>query len=495
MINLINHAENFLNRICIREGNRSFTYNSLLNESQKLAQVLLGHSSDLNENRVAFMVSPGFNYLKTQWAIWQAGGIAVPMCLDYPPHSLQFIIDETAATFVVYSEKFEGLINQLQLSDAVRKINLNQINTAEFNNSSLPDIQPERKAMILFTSGTTSKPKGVVTTHANIEAQITSLTTAWQWQQTDETLCVLPLHHIHGIINIIGCALWSGASCDFMNDSFSPKSVLDYFFDHPVNVFMAVPTIYYKLITYISELPESERVKIHHRLRSMRLMVSGSAALPVSVMEQWESISGHRLLERYGMTEIGMAISNPLEGERRAGHIGLPLTGVEVRLCDELDKVVSENEAGEIQVKGKNVFLNYWNLPEATSKSFTSDGWFKTGDVAVVSDGYYKILGRSSVDIIKSGGYKLSAIEIEEVLRQHEVISDCSVVGIEDAAWGELVCAALVLKKDISTSVIEQWINGLLPKYKTPKRYLIVVELPRNAMGKVIKPEVKKLFI
>ena len=495
MINLINRAENFLNRICIREGNQSFTYDSLLNESRKLAQVLLGYSTDLNENRVAFMVSPGFNYVKTQWAIWQAGGIAVPMCLDYPPHSLQFLMDETAATVVVYSEKFESLIDQIQLSDSVRKINLDQINTVEFSNGSLPDIQPERKAMILFTSGTTSKPKGVVTAHANIEAQITSLTTAWQWQQTDETLCVLPLHHIHGIINIIGCALWSGACCDFTNESFSPKSVLDYFFNRPVNVFMAVPTIYYKLITYISELPESERVEIHHRLRTMRLMVSGSAALPVSVMEQWESISGHRLLERYGMTEIGMAISNPLEGERRAGHIGLPLPGVQVRLCDESDKVVSENESGEIQVKGNNVFLNYWNLPEATAKSFTSDGWFKTGDVAVVSDGYFKILGRSSVDIIKSGGYKLSAIEIEEVLRQHEAITDCSVVGIEDAAWGELVCAALVLKKDVSTSDVEQWINGLLPKYKTPKRYMIITELPRNAMGKVVKPEVKKLFI
>ncbi len=359
MINLISRAEKFLNRIALREGNQSYSYKALLNDSRHLALNLLGDSKDLNESRVAFMVTPGFDYVKTQWAIWQAGGIAVPMCLDYPPHSLQFLIDETSADVIIYSEKFEGIINELNLNNSIRKIQLNQIKKSESSSAELPEMNQERKAMILFTSGTTSKPKGVVTTHTNIEAQITSLTTAWQWQETDETLCVLPLHHIHGIINIISCALWSGACCDFTNESFSPKSVVDYFFIRPVNLFMAVPTIYYKLISYISELPDAKRSEILARFKSMRLMVSGSAALPVSVMEQWEQISGHRLLERYGMTEIGMAISNPLIGERRAGHIGKPLPGVSVRLCDESDKEVSAGEPGEIQIKGKNVFLNF----------------------------------------------------------------------------------------------------------------------------------------
>ena len=207
---------------------------------------------------------------------------------------------------------------------------------------------------------------------------------------------------------------------------------------------MAVPTIYYKLIAHWENLNDEEKQQISNQLKKFRLMVSGSAALPVSVMEKWKTISDHWLLERYGMTEIGMAISNPYQGLRKPGHIGFPLPGVQVRLCDEQDNVVNANEPGEIQVKGDNVFSEYWNRKEATDKAFTPDGWFRTGDVAEVTDGYYKILGRNSVDIIKSGGYKISALEIEEVLRTHPQIKDCGVIGIANEEWGEVVAAVLV---------------------------------------------------
>jgi malonyl-CoA/methylmalonyl-CoA synthetase len=223
-------------------------------------------------------------------------------------------------------------------------------------------------------------------------------------------------------------------------------------------------------------------------------MVSGSAALPVSVMDNWKKISSHLLLERYGMTELGMAISNPYEGERRPGHVGVPLPGVSVRLCDEKDLVVHD-EPGEIQVKGDNVFLEYWNKPEETKKAFTRDGWFRTGDVAVIENGYYRILGRNSVDIIKSGGYKISALEIEEVLRQYQGIRDCAVVGLENEEWGELVAAALVLEEgeSVDTNALMVWLKERMPAYRVPRNFLIVRELPRNAMGKVPKHEVKKL--
>jgi malonyl-CoA/methylmalonyl-CoA synthetase len=223
-------------------------------------------------------------------------------------------------------------------------------------------------------------------------------------------------------------------------------------------------------------------------------MVSGSAALPVSVMEKWFSISGHYLLERYGMTEIGMAISNPYLGERRAGYIGMPLKGVEVRLCDEADRVLPSDQPGEIQIKGENVFKEYWGKPEATAKAFTQDGWFKTGDFAVVEDGYFKILGRDSIDIIKSGGYKISALEIEEVLRKYPGIKDCGVIGIPNEEWGELVVAALVTEKPVDIDRLHTWMREQMPAYKMPRKYLIVADLPRNTMGKVTKNELKKLF-
>jgi malonyl-CoA/methylmalonyl-CoA synthetase len=225
-------------------------------------------------------------------------------------------------------------------------------------------------------------------------------------------------------------------------------------------------------------------------------MVCGSAALPVSVMEKWKHISGQVLLERYGMTEIGMAISNPYDGERKAGYVGLPLPGVAIKLVDENYHEVAADEPGEIIVKGANVFNEYWRKPEATAETFTSDGWFKTGDIAIVEDGYYRIMGRNSVDIIKSGGYKISALEIEEALRTHDSIDDCAVVGIADDEWGELIVAALVVKDtNINLDELNKWLREKMASYKTPRKYLLVNELPRNAMGKVTKNDVKKLFV
>lgn len=237
-----------------------------------------------------------------------------------------------------------------------------------------------------------------------------------------------------------------------------------------------------------------KRIQISKILTAFRLMVSGSAALPVTVMEQWHEISGHYLLERYGMTEIGMAISNPYTAERRAGHVGQALPGVEIRLVDELNNSVPIGEPGEIQVKSPGVFKEYWGKPAATQKSFTPDGWFKTGDIAQLDVGYYKILGRDSIDIIKSGGYKISALEIEEVLRTHSLIKDCSVVGIPNLEWGELIVAALVTETEIDSKELTAWLKDRMPPYKIPRTFIQIDELPRNAMGKVIKNELKKQF-
>ncbi|MFN6374074.1 MAG: acyl-CoA synthetase [Chitinophagia bacterium] len=474
------------------EGARSWTYQQLLDHSAYFAVELLNGQTDLYEERVAFMVDPGFDYVKVQWAIWRAGGIAVPLCLTHPLPSLQYVLEDTEASIIVVSPAYESLLKEYAINSNIRFIVLGEEQSQQ--HVALPEVNVSRAALILYTSGTTNKPKGVVLTHANLEAQMENLVQAWEWKADDHTLCVLPLHHVHGIVNVVGCSLFAGATCQFI-PSFSAEKIFALFLEAKINVFMAVPTIYYKLITYWIGLSENEQQVQYDAMKQFRLMVCGSAALPVSTMEKWETISGHILLERYGMTEIGMALSNPYRGKRRAGHVGLPLPNVEVRLVDEQFQDVVPGEQGEILVRGNNVFREYWRKPEDTRKEFTDDGWFKTGDVAIIDEGYYRIVGRSSVDIIKSGGYKISALEIEEVLREHAMIKDCAVAGIPDDEWGELVVAAVEAVEGFDPSAVNLWIRERMPAYKTPKRYLVVEGLPRNAMGKVVKNDVKKLFI
>jgi malonyl-CoA/methylmalonyl-CoA synthetase len=493
MQHFIQEATRHVNNTAIIADEKEFTYDELLKASLSFAALLLNGKKDLQEQRVAFMVNPGFDYVKIQWAIWRAGGIAVPLCLSHPLPSLQYVLEDTAAKIIIVSPQYEPILKNLAEEKNIRFIVLNDDNI--FEETELPLIPPQRRAMILYTSGTTNLPKGVVTTHANLQAQITALVSAWQWSSADKIICILPLHHVHGIVNVICCALWSGASCTFLPE-FDAAAIFNIFKKGNVNLFMAVPTIYFKLITYYESLPADEQVELTAAMQKLRLMVSGSAALPVTVMEKWKKISGHTLLERYGMTEMGMAISNPYDGERKAGYVGLPLPGVQIRLADENNNDVANGEPGEIVVKGDNVFNEYWNKPEATKKEFTTNGWFKTGDVAIIEDGYYRIMGRSSVDIIKSGGYKISALEIEEVLRTHAAIKDCAVVGLENEEWGELVAAALVAKENetIDTTALNAWIRERMPAYRVPRKYITLHELPRNAMGKVTKNDVKKLF-
>ena len=491
MTEFIQQATKVSGNVAIFSDGKSYSYDDLLKSSGQFATILLNGKPDLSEAPVCFMVNPGFDYVKIQWAIWRAGGVAVPLCLSHPLPSLQYVIEDTGASTIVVSPAYESILKNLADQKQIRFIVLG--NKVALTECELPVITPDRKAMILYTSGTTNLPKGVVSTHVNLQAQLSALVTAWKWSEQDSILCILPLHHVHGIVNVIGCALYSGARCKFL-PAFDEAAVFDVFKSGEVNLFMAVPTIYFKLITHYESLPLSEQIILTEAMKKFRLMVSGSAALPVTVMEKWKKISGHTLLERYGMTEIGMALSNPYDGERKSGYVGMPLPGVNVRLVDENYIESKRNEPGEVLIKGENVFCEYWNKPDATKDTFTQDGWFKTGDVAIVEDGYYRIMGRNSVDIIKSGGYKISALEIEEVLRTHPAIKDCAIVGLENEEWGELVAAAIVADESIDTAAINRWIRERMPAYRVPRKYLVVSELPRNAMGKVTKNDIKKLF-
>jgi malonyl-CoA/methylmalonyl-CoA synthetase len=491
MVNLLERATSFKDRVALVSNGSSYSYEVLLDTSQSVAANLLKGKTDLHEARIAFLVPPSFEYTAVQWGIWEAGGIAVPMCVLHPLPSIQYVLEDTKAEIVIVHANFHAFLMPMEKEIGVKLVALEEIMTPD--QCVLPKIDMARRAMILYTSGTTSKPKGVVTTHANIEAQITALVSAWEWEKDDYILNILPLHHVHGIINVMSCALWSGACCEFL-PRFDAEKVWSILQSGRLSLFMAVPTIYYKLIAFWESSTPSEQKKMSETTSKFRLMVSGSAALPVPVLEKWREITGKTLLERYGMTEIGMGLSNSYRGERRPGHVGLPLPSVEMRLVDSNDLVTEENQPGEIQIKGPSVFKEYWQKEAATKQAFTEDGWFITGDIAQLNNGLYKILGRDSVDIIKSGGYKVSALEIEEVLRKFPGVYDCAVVGLANEEWGEVVSACIVTKENLDTAEISEWLKNYLPAYKIPRNYIFQSDLPRNVLGKVTKNEVKKLF-
>ena len=480
-------------RDAIVDSRGTHTYADLLAASERVAGALLTGRPDLREARIVFLTPPDLTYVAVQWGIWRAGGIAVPLATSHPPAEWEYVLRDAAAVTVVAGAEFEAA-----LRPAAERAGVKLVSTAKALEGpapgTLPALAPQRRAMMVYTSGTTGRPKGVVTTHANLAAQVTSLIEAWGWVPDDRILLVLPLHHLHGILNVLACALWAGAACEML-PSFDADVVWDRLASGQLTVFMAVPTIYRKLIATWDAAPADRQRTMSAGSAGLRLMVSGSAALPVQTLERWRGISGHTLLERYGMTEIGMALSNPLNGERRPGFVGAPLPGVEVRLVDERGDSVPSGTPGEIEVRGDSVFLEYWGRPEATRDAFR-DGWFRTGDVGVMEDGACRILGRTSVDIIKTGGYKVSALEIEEVLRTHPDVVECAVVGLADPEWGERVAVAVEVRggESLDLETLKHWSKERLAPYKIPRALRVVDALPRNAMGKVTKAQVSALF-
>jgi malonyl-CoA/methylmalonyl-CoA synthetase len=477
----------------ISSGGVQCSYAQLLEMSARVAAALLDGGRDLREERVAFLVPGGAEYAAAQWGVWRAGGVAVPLSLAGAEPEHEHLLTDADVAIALAPRRLVARIEPLCHRLGTRLVSVEA--ALEAAPTALPLVATDRRAMILYTSGTTSRPKGVVATHANIEAQVTALVEAWGWRADDRIPLFLPLHHVHGIVNVLGCALWSGALVEAF-ESFDRDAILRRVGEKAYTLFMAVPTIYVKLIQALESATPEERRRWADGFAGMRLMVSGSAALPASLHQRWTELTGQRLLERYGMTEIGMGLSNPLLGERRPGFVGGPLPNVELRLMAESgDLIAGEGEPGEIQVRGPAVFKEYWRKPDATKASFVN-GWFRTGDVAVLEGGYYRILGRLSVDIIKSGGHKLSALEIEDTLREHPAIEDCAVVGVADATWGEVVAVATVTRagRDLDLASLQAWARERLSREKIPRQLRVVSDFPRNAMGKVVKPAVRRLF-
>jgi malonyl-CoA/methylmalonyl-CoA synthetase len=481
------------------DGDKRHSYSEVNARANRFATGLLSGKDDLNEERIAFVIPASLDYVTALHGVWRAGGIAIPLNADSAEAELEHYLTSASVTRVIANQEHQNSVRALCERLDIELLAVD--NVLADATGALPEVAFDRRAMILFTSGTTNKPKGVVITHSAIRAQVMTLIEAWEWREDDVIPLFLPLHHVHGIINVLSCALWSGATVHLMPKLDIPKLCSEIVADTH-SVLMAVPTIYVKLIDYIEGLVNRDTLEpndakaVCDGFGRMRLHVSGSAACPVTVFKQWQELTGQVLLERYGMTEVGMGISNPYNGDRRAGFVGQPLPGVTVQLFDEDDKpITTEATSGEIRMKGANVFHEYWNNEAATEESF-KDGWFCSGDIAVIEDGYIRIMGRSSIDIIKSGGYKLSALEIEGVLLTHDDISEVAVIGVPDDTWGESVAAVVSLRDgaNLELADLKQWCVGKMSAYKIPKRLKILDTLPRNAMGKVTKPVLQELI-
>ena len=331
-------------------------------------------------------------------------------------------------------------------------------------------------ASIIYTSGTTGRSKGAMLTHGNLASNADALLDYWGWRSNDVLLHALPLFHVHGLFVALHCALLSGTSMLFLRK-----------FDLPLvlrllpraTVLMGVPTFYTRLL--------GERTFDAALCRAMRLFVSGSAPLAEQTFAAFERRTGHRILERYGMSETLMNTSNPLLGERVAGSVGFALPGVEVRVADEAGAVVPSGTVGGIEVRGPNVFQGYWRRPEKTREEFRADGFFITGDLgALDAEGRLTIVGRAK-DVIISGGYNVYPKEVETALAEMPGVAECAVVGVPHEDFGEAVLAVVVADDSVTEAGVDEFLRPRLARYKQPKRVARVAELPRNAMGKVYK--------
>jgi acyl-CoA synthetase (AMP-forming)/AMP-acid ligase II len=478
-----------------------------------------------------------------------SNAIAVPLAPAFPAEEMRYQINQSGALALLYSNKFAKIgttVLQEGLDHAPKGVQLDKILPRESYPAEKVQIssssEEARGGMMLYTSGTTAKPKGVLLPQSALEAQSKSLAEAWEYSPKDRLLHVLPLHHIHGTVNALLTPLLTGATIEFMfpfnvdkvwnrlSTPFLSSPAEQQPRQQPITFFTVVPTIWARMLQTADKLPEESKKAAMEAIqrKNLRLNISGSAALPTPTKAAWTELSqGNVLLERYGMTEVGMALSCGLaDSDRVDGSVGWPLPSVQARLVNSdtgetvPETALGESNAGEIQLHGPTIFREYFANPEATKKEFTEDGWFKTGDIAFrqnvegagtgasgkwATGPAWFIQGRKSADIIKTGGEKISALEIERQLLSLPEVSECAVVGLPSEAWGQKAAAIVVLTeqgktagkggKEWSALDMRRALKERLAAYKIPQDMEVVQELPRNAMGKINKKDlVSKVF-
>jgi malonyl-CoA/methylmalonyl-CoA synthetase len=437
-------------------------------------------------DRIAVQLPKCIEFLFFHFAILSIGAISLPLNPDYRPEEIvYFLTDSGSSLFVTNSELLSKVRSAIQdLSEL--KILLKEELFPPTSEVILPKYSADGDniAMICYTSGTTGRCKGAAISHHNLIANMRALHKAWEWSDRDILLHVLPLFHVHGLNVAALGSLYAGATM-IMFEKFEPRQVWETLVSKNCTLFMGVPTIYQRLINGWGEMePQPDLTK-------MRLFVCGSAPLSDQQFYQFENITGFRILERYGMTETGMNVSNHIAPEhRKAKSVGFPLEGIEIRIVNPDGKDVAIAEVGEIWIRGENVFQGYWGMPDKTAESFT-DRWFHTGDLGFQdpNDGNRLYLVGRAKELIITGGFNVYPKEIENVLESHEAVKESAVVGLPDADFGEKVVAAIAIKNaiKITPEALITHCKIHLASYKCPKQIFFVSELPRNAMGKIQK--------
>jgi malonyl-CoA/methylmalonyl-CoA synthetase len=454
------------------------TFGDLDRRSNRLAQLL--HSRVVRPgDRLCVYLQNSPAMIDLFLASIKLGAIFVPINVLYRDREITHILNDAEPAALVTDTDVSASMPVWRPDELSRE-------AERFPNETPPQafaLDGDTPAGIIYTSGTTGASKGAVLTHNNFAANAANLLAAWQITASDRFLLGLPLFHVHGLGNGLGCWLASGCRMRLL-PRFEHQKAQAEFEDFQPTLFFGVPTIYVRLL----DIPVEKAREIGARVR---LFVSGSAPLSAQTFEEFRERFGHAILERYGMSENLMNLSNPYVGERRAGSVGFPLPGVSVRLLDPEGRPVGDGETGEVYLKGSNVFAGYWRREEATRAAFT-DGYFRTGDLAVRSpDGYYTLCGRKS-DLIISGGFNIYPREIEEFLEEQDGVLEAAVAAQPDRVRGEVPVAYVVTNGSIVLTELENRCREKLASFKIPREFIAVEKLPRNALGKIQKHLLKR---